>query len=208
MWYESPLFIAPITLLTGAAVAYFVTWVGSRKQSVELGQKEAIQQAELRALKLQAEIDEHRRAAAEQARLDLLTVAARAAQVQTLDAIGQLAAQQSAMGLVMDKTHELSNSSRTAMEKIEQGLRADLKAAELAAYNATILAAVDLAATKERMVAALAAKDAELADLQRQMNTLALQIVPLPLSASNTPGTSPLPIPVPVVLVDQPVPRG
>jgi uncharacterized protein HemX len=49
--------------------------------------------------------------------------------------LAQVSSQLSAIATVTDQTHAASNGAKSAMERVEQDLRAELKAAVLALYN-------------------------------------------------------------------------
>jgi hypothetical protein len=213
-WWESPLILVPAGAVSAAGVAYLVSWLGTRKTGLERREKIASQEADVVSLRIQTEANElhakieaQRLAAAELVRQEVLAADLRKAQAETAKTLADMANKQDAMAALVTQTHDLTNSARTAMLAIEQGLRTEITAEKLAASNAAAMAAVELRAAQDAHRAALAAKDLELSDLRRQMTTLALSAVPpalVPLAQSLLPASpiTPAPAPTPVVITD------
>lgn len=185
MWADIPPSITtPAALVLGMLATLAVSWLNRRKSRVELEQKADLQKAErqqqedaqhskLTIQKMQNELDELKRVAGEQVRLDAIAAIKHQAQMLT-----EMARRQEEISQVVNETHVNTNASKTAMEKIEQELRAELKAVTLAASNAT-LAAVTMAQTaKDLHARELALRDSTIADLQRQIAALSLRILP------------------------------
>lgn len=154
MW-DNPILVGALTAISGVAIAWAVSWFNARKAvaeavkaKTEAASKEEMMLAELRALKIQADI-------AEQKRANTLRLAE-----DTTQKLADMSAKQDALVLTVDH-------SASKRESIEQDLRAKLEASTVA-----------LQTQKDLALAELKHRDAKIDDLQRQLTTLALSLPP------------------------------
>ena len=169
----NPLLLATVYTVLFALGGWVVSALGRRRQRVEL-------HTQLDKVRLEGEIAEARRAEtrrveAEQLRLETAkaqriiaetlqrtTEAQRVAlddQNKTLQRIAQ----------VTDKTHEITNSAKTAMERVEQDLRNQLRASETALATARLAAAAALQASQDLAARDLMAARERIATLTQQL---------------------------------------
>lgn len=171
MWYQDPLVLIPFTALSSAGVLWLVTWLNSRKASIErtegtarleedLRRKQLTLEAELHTARLNKEIDQQKREQATLARLD------------------ELAKTQATMATVLDESHAAINSSRTALETVLAKVQTDLKTAEMKNSQEATLAALQLQAAKDLHKAEIDAKTLKIDELQRQLFSLGLALAP------------------------------
>lgn len=216
-WWKDPLFLVPLSSVATVGVAFLVTFIQNGKKRLELRQaeveralalrvKDEAQQAELKALKIDIEIAAQRSLLVEQQRVQAL-----ASSQRTENALQALVGKQAEMATVLDATHSATNSSKLALETLLQSVRIELDAAKLAAHNAAILAAKELQAAKDVAAAEMRAKEIELQDVQRQLNTLALAVPPPQAGAGNVhlgitskDGLTVLPVPEGITVMPSP----
>lgn len=183
MWWEHPLFIAPMTAIITVIGAYVVSWIGSQKKEIERKEKDQDLKAELEAIRIQREIDKENR---------LKTIEELEYQTKLLTGMAEKQEQMAAD--VVESVH-LGNSGKSRMEAIEQDLRSQVKAADVAERHASEVSATAMQTVKDLAAAEMAAKDARIDDLQRQLTTLALALPPTTPAPSRAP--------MPVVLTDE-----
>jgi Tfp pilus assembly protein PilO len=160
MWYESPTVLIPLTGLLTVIIAWIVAWLTSQKGKIDRQEKESSLASELRLLQQQAAIYEQQRANAQ-----LLAE-------QTAADIALLVKRQETIATVLDLTHTATNSARTALETLLAEVRAQLKIAETEVVTLQTLHAAEQAVKSQRID-----------DLQRQLQALALQVLPTALPA-------------------------
>jgi hypothetical protein len=196
--FKNPLISGMFLVLLIAGGNWITSLFNRRKQNSDLLMLEEKQRVELQMqldkVRLEGEIAEARRVEAarlETERLRLETANAQSriaekleqtntAQREALEkaALEQrvlLAAQTKAIAdiaVVQDQTHAAVNSAKSALETTLQGVRNELKAAEIAAANAATVAALELASAKELARRDLLAKEEKITALTQQLTLL------------------------------------
>ena len=154
---ENPLLIG-VGIAAAVAIGNWLTSVFTRRKV----------QADLETIRLQAQVVELERARVHALELEhAKTVLAQEQQViadtlaqtnkEHADAALAMSKKLDEIAIVAEKTHIQTNSARTAMERVEQELRSQLKAQELAASTAAAAAVTAMQAVRD-----LAAKDLQL----------------------------------------------
>ncbi len=168
--------------------------------AMERETRQADLEAQLKMVRLEGEIADAKRQQAALLEAEKLRRETQEAQKVIADALAKKSADDlqamEAQNKVLAEIHGLTNSSKAALELVEQNLRAELRATEKAAETAAIIAAKDLQTQKDLSARDLAAKEQVIAQLTQQ---LAQSIPPSAhLSGALTlPPDSPLSVTIP-----------